>query len=461
MTIETFPLVRTWREVADRRAAGNTGTDFLEVINECADAHFTFRVTSERGHLHLRVYRKPVFAAEEVRRLLSGSVPVLLQGESIRLIADSGTLEVPMLPPSAPAELEIEAEYLNGVQCMEFCGALGVGLPLELRDFKRAEEHLYSRTKLGAFSRRRSNQLSVTLGILGEESWFPPRARIQEFLERDEDSYSFRQTLPYNLGVMIAAIRPGESSVRCVEAISGLSLLPPRAVRAIALRPLRGAEVLVEVSSEVLLRNSLGGLGPSNVVADVVRAVNARLLEEAESELFSAFIQTVRQRDAILRAQRLSRRIANAQNRPKVLWSGRDIFCVPANENETISLYMKLEALGALPVAQLTVIEYTPRDGIDALATYQRDGTTAAAVLAPTEFEYAFGNFFRHEHPAGQVKLVICWSLDRDDGDLPPDLRVEPVAGGGRGVYFATVGQHAFDVLVLCEAISHHMEEEA
>ena len=44
---------------------------------------------------------------------------------------------------------------------------------------------------------------------------------------------------------------------------------------------------------------------------------------------------------------------------------------VPSNENEVLVLLSKLEALNALPFHEFILWEYTPRAGIDAIASYQ------------------------------------------------------------------------------------------
>ena len=84
---------------------------------------------------------------------------------------------------------------------------------------------------------------------------------------------------------------------------------------------------------------------------------------------------------------------------------------VPSNENEVLLLLAKLETLNALPFHEFLLWEYTPRAGIDAIASYQIKEVDAQSMFVPTELEYHFENFDDHGHPYHQVNLVICWDF--------------------------------------------------
>ena len=85
----------------------------------------------------------------------------------------------------------------------------------------------------------------------------------------------------------------------------------------------------------------------------------------------------------------------------------------PTCENELVALYMKLEGAKQLPI-ECKILEYTSREGIDALANFRITDIEAFNRAAPVEFEYYLENFIAHEHFPGQVKLIICW--DFSDG---------------------------------------------
>ncbi len=100
-----------------------------------------------------------------------------------------------------------------------------------------------------------------------------------------------------------------------------------------------------------------------------------------------------------------------------VRYLNRDVFREPTNENQAVALFFKLEALGALPF-YCTVLEYTPKPGIDAIGHFRMSSDAITEQFAPIEFEYEFQSFVTHGHPQGSTKLVVCWAADRGPTEL-------------------------------------------
>ena len=105
----------------------------------------------------------------------------------------------------------------------------------------------------------------------------------------------------------------------------------------------------------------------------------------------------------------------------RVTVDGQPVLTVPRCENEVIVLLSKLEALGAIPFAQFSLMEHTPKSGIDALADFQIVEQDVSTQLGAVELEYEFENFFDHQHAPEQVNLVVCWDF-RDGEALDPRL---------------------------------------
>jgi hypothetical protein len=126
-------------------------------------------------------------------------------------------------------------------------------------------------------------------------------------------------------------------------------------------------------------------------------------------------------RDAHERTRgRLQERLQHAIQRPRLVPTrngrGRPAIFTPSNEMETIWLAARLEGAIAEHVwPEFKLLEYTPRDGIDAVAECRLDrlGLTRPHAI---EFEFELRNFFRHAHPIHQVDAIICWTAGIADG---------------------------------------------
>ncbi|MBE7501241.1 MAG: hypothetical protein HS113_13230 [Verrucomicrobiales bacterium] len=134
------------------------------------------------------------------------------------------------------------------------------------------------------------------------------------------------------------------------------------------------------------------------------------------SDKYCAFLNQAIRLERIAAARRLTQRQARAQRAPKV-YVGNTVLCnIPTCENELVALYMKLEASGRLPAPlECHVLEYTAKQGIDALADFRLSPTAALSRWAPVEFEHHLENYFTHQHPPEQTALIICWDRGSDE----------------------------------------------
>jgi hypothetical protein len=103
------------------------------------------------------------------------------------------------------------------------------------------------------------------------------------------------------------------------------------------------------------------------------------------------------------------------QPRPGYL-PGRGSLIEPTNEMETVWLTSRLEPDISVVWPGFKLLDYTPKDGIDAIARC-RLGPLGVEQLHPLEVEFNVKSVFGHAHPVHQVAAIICWSAgDISDG---------------------------------------------
>ena len=168
---------------------------------------------------------------------------------------------------------------------------------------------------------------------------------------------------------------------------------------------------IVEIGSEALKRTTIRGGYTCKLIDELVDSVENARISITESTLFQNYKQKIESEQQIKSAHNLKIRQERARVGNKVFFKGEPLMLVPSNENEVLVLLSKLEALNALPFHEFLLWEYTPRAGIDAIASYQLKEVDAQFMFVPVELEYHFENFDDHGHPYHQVKLVTCWDF--------------------------------------------------
>ncbi len=175
--------------------------------------------------------------------------------------------------------------------------------------------------------------------------------------------------------------------------------------------PLQGHNWLVEIDSPALTKAALAGRSNPQHRANLISA-----LEKARASVMSlACFQSYRERtlwkQQASAANKLQFRQERAKSGERIVYRNQPVMLVPSNENEVLVLLCKLEGLQALPFSKFCLWEYTAREGIDAIATYQVREVDVPKQFSAIEVEYYFENFLDHNHPHQQVDLVVCWDF--------------------------------------------------
>lgn len=168
---------------------------------------------------------------------------------------------------------------------------------------------------------------------------------------------------------------------------------------------------IVEIGSETLKRTTICGGHTRKLIEELVNSVENARISITESNLFQHYKEEIQWEQQTKSARNLKIRQERARVSHRVFFKGKPLMLVPSNENEVLVLLSKLEALNALPFHEFLLWEYTPRAGIDAIASYQIREVDAQSMFAPIELEYHFENFDDHGHPYHQVNLVTCWDF--------------------------------------------------
>jgi hypothetical protein len=151
---------------------------------------------------------------------------------------------------------------------------------------------------------------------------------------------------------------------------------------------------------------------PADVLADIKKRLDVQVFPSIlDSVAFKNFQDRERRAAREQSARKLHRRKDRVEQAEKIFVAGQAVFQVPSNENETVCLFMKLEGLKCLPL-DINLLEYTPRDGIDAIGHFRRTKTASQTRYACIEFEHSLESYLDHGHPAEQTDLIICWDYD-------------------------------------------------
>ena len=107
------------------------------------------------------------------------------------------------------------------------------------------------------------------------------------------------------------------------------------------------------------------------MIDELVDSVEIARISITESNSFQAYKQKIQWKQQTKSSNNLKTRQERVRTGNRVLFKGEPLMLVPSNENEVLVLLAKLEALNALPFHEFLLWEYTPRAGIDAIASYQ------------------------------------------------------------------------------------------
>lgn len=447
-----IPLAATWQELSDKRTWNSDPLEFLQVVNYLRATSWSFEITHRSDALDLQISRSPSLQAADLAILLSGRVHQLLFGQTIEVTFRDRT-HVVRLTAELGGTIDIPCDTSEDVLSVRLVGAIGDRLSPALGDIAHIQSYLVEHTLIGA-SVDPTPQLSVSVRVLGVEHTYRHQARIEKFLGRSLLTSKTKIRIPSLGASALLAAKGGKYSASSFH--SAFGRFPCSSSIEAQLSEHEGLSFFLEIADKSLVRDTTGQLGPPRRAQQVLDCISQEIAKPAIQADLLALARRVREDDHRMQAERLRERSIAASRRQKVYVDSKPVFCRPQNENETVALYMKLEALGLLPAHECSVIEYTPRAGIDALVHYQRTATAYHHQYAPVEFEYDLRNFFQHGHPVDQVALVICWQYAEEDPDLPPEIRIERVSGAHAGHYLIHTQEAAFDMIVLSELVDTH-----
>lgn len=155
---------------------------------------------------------------------------------------------------------------------------------------------------------------------------------------------------------------------------------------------------------------------PSAITGVFEELLQSMLIQLGSRPEYGLFVMKSRQQKQQKKADKIRRR------KEKLMESRNDIFLVeedgserwihtePENEQDTLALLWKLEALEKLPFAQFKTLA-TSRVGPDLLVDFQETKQSQPELLTVVEAEYLFRNYRLHGHTPGQMPIVVCWDI--------------------------------------------------
>ena len=168
---------------------------------------------------------------------------------------------------------------------------------------------------------------------------------------------------------------------------------------------------IIEIGSEKLKQTGFQGESTIKLINTLVDSIESARISVTESADFQDYVQSIQWKRQAESAESLNERQEKVRTRKRVVFNDKTVMLVPSNENEVIILLSKLEALNALPFHKFLLWEHTPKEGIDAIVSYQIRETDVQSMFVAAEIEHHFESFFTHGHLPNQVDLVICWDL--------------------------------------------------
>jgi hypothetical protein len=165
---------------------------------------------------------------------------------------------------------------------------------------------------------------------------------------------------------------------------------------------------------------SRSGINASAEKESFDRCVKNLLRRVAEADEYKSFALYTKQVKDIRGAETLDAR-KQALERTEQRWvfwanpaSGeeRRLHREPENEQDTLAVLWKLEALGALSFAKFESLEHGG-SGADLIVHFRESLEANPERFATIEAESLFSNYKSHGHNPAQMPIVICWDLSK------------------------------------------------
>ncbi|MFW5471103.1 hypothetical protein ACOCJ4_13780 [Knoellia sp. CPCC 206435] len=285
---------------------------------------------------------------------------------------------------------------------VKLIGAHPHGIPPEFTNSRAICEFLRHRTWLGSEDYRDSS-LAVSFSVLTKE-WQISARSLHEDEERPELVWDGSANGHH---VRLWTAKGNQRNIR--HSVFGGIQVPFQTRTAIAASLTKAG--LASFTFELIDRHQVdwGVLGTTTMPPKQASKLEGSLDALLESDEVQACAERRRVSRRIEAMKRLNERMDAARNAKSVFLNDVFIGLEPKSEAGAIALFHKLEGMNALP------FEYCSRawagaEGIDELADFQLDNLSLKQTDVPVEFEFDLHNFFLHDHPLEQVKLIICWT---------------------------------------------------
>jgi hypothetical protein len=367
----------------------------LKVVNSCVGSEWKF-------HLKLSESTSPMLSIQipsqlSIWELLDGTVPEFHWCSLIEVKKDGVKTTIEPLTGHALHSETVDSNQ-NEIVLHDFTGR---HLNPIWGDFQQIKDYLKTFSWLGVPDKKR-NHSHVKWKFISQEETF------RSDVLNSQNSLGESMSLQDSDFAIDVYERPGTKDTCILEKkfgdFSNRSEFRPL-IDAVKRRGLSGALI-------VLANGWKYDLGPLGIVRSLDRYdknIQEFKIQILESESFNPWIEKRKQRKEIGEAARLSLRLDQAKNAPKVHYEEHLIGTVPTSEAGASAILHKLEALNGIPFPKFKTIAWASSDGIDAIADIQFDLNEPVGHLLPIEYEFKFENFLTHQHPHGHVHLVACW----------------------------------------------------
>jgi hypothetical protein len=166
---------------------------------------------------------------------------------------------------------------------------------------------------------------------------------------------------------------------------------------------------------------SRSGINDGAVKEAFDRCVKGLLRRVADSEDYKSFVVYTKRAKDIRGAETLDARKQNLERAEQrwVYWTNpanqerRRLHREPENEQDTLAVLWKLEALRALPFANFESLEHGG-SGADIIAHFRESPEANPERFVTIEAEFLFSNYKSHGHNPSQMPIVVCWDLSKN-----------------------------------------------
>ena len=388
----------------------------VELINRVQPSCWTFRFTfNGTGQTIVQINCDHAISDNDTLTLINGSLKEVFFADSLSLhqTENSLTVNICQLFKNLPSsnQITLHNNLPKGTDSLLTLNGFGRShtTPKELQKISTVCSYFLENTWLGApdFA---DSAYYIRWMIFAKEYVIQPQNRYINKLGSTD--YFTTQTNLYNTH----GIHIGHASFYTVPSLKKNELYtmfgPVRPQKEDWLiRKNKDPYWIVEIGSETLKRTTIRGGHTRKLIDELVDSLENARISITESNSFQNYREEMQREQQTKSSRNLKVRQERARVGNRLLFKDKPLMLVPSNENEVLVLLAKLEALNALPFHEFLLWEYTPRAGIDAIASYQIREVDVQSMFVPIELEYHFENFDDHGHPHHQVNLVTCWDF--------------------------------------------------